>query len=358
MIENAMVPSDMYFESVVQPEHEGMLLLDSLCARFTYHSREDWISKLTSGLVSINGDVANLETVAHRNDKVVYHVENYTEPDVPTNYDVVFEDEEFMVIAKPAGVPVHHTGRIFYNTFTSIVRRGTDYETATPMHRLDRDTGGLMLFAKYAESAARFQKNLERIMLRKFYMAVVRGSFPEGEAAVQAFNPAVAKCCLMLPDGRVDCNMPLREDPEDRIRLRMHYFEDGKSCRTVFRKVGEATFATADGTREVCSIVEAELLTGRKHQIRAHLAELGFPILGDRLYSFDGKYYEKMTAGRTRGMLDQENSLTEEDFAVLGGHSHMLYAYKAEIQLPYWRESRTFTSENYPAEMAEIILKG
>lgn len=337
-----MVPSDMYFESVVQPEHEGWLLLDSLCARFTYHSKMDWADKLARGLVSINGIEANASTVVHRNDKVVYHVENYTEPDVPTDFEVIFEDEEFMLVAKPAGIPVHHTGRIFYNTFTAVVRRGTDYETATPMHRLDRDTGGIMLFAKYAETAARFQKNLDRILLKKFYMAVVRGNFPE---------------------GTVDCQMALREDPKDRLRLRMHHFEDGKSCHTIFRKVAFGTRQSVneagETSEEPYTVVEAELITGRKHQIRAHLAELGYPILGDRLYSFDGRYYEKMSNAvadaRARGELSLEDSLTDNDFAVLGAKSQMLYAYKAEIQLPYWKESRTFESRNFPKEMTALV---
>lgn len=347
------VPSDMYFESVVQPEHEGWLLLKSLCARFTYHSEMDWVDKLARGLVTINGVVANTATVAHKNDKVVYHVENYTEPEVPTNYDIIFEDDEFMLVAKPAGVPVHHTGRIFYNTFTSIVRRGTDYETATPMHRLDRDTGGLMLFAKYAESAARFQKNLERILLRKFYMAVVRGNF-----LMAVPDCAGASFVSLGKDDAgefLDCKMPLREDPADNIRLRMHFFEDGKECHTRFRVLKQGLLPNG----EKYSVVEAELLTGRKHQIRAHLSELGFPILGDRLYSFGGKYYEKMTdkvaEARAKGQLSQEDALTEEDYVVLGGRSHMLYAYKAEIQLPYWRESRTFSCGEFPEDMGKLV---
>ena len=337
-------PSDMYFESVVQPEHEGWLLLDSLSKRFTYHSRELWGQKLADGFVSINGELANLNTVAHRGDKVVYHVANYSEPEVPTDFKVIFEDDEFMLVAKPAGVPVHHTGHIFYNTFTAIVRRGTDYETATPMHRLDRDTGGLMLFAKYAESAARFQKNLDRILLKKFYMAVVRGDFPQD----------------------VDCQMPLREDPADRLRLRMHHFEDGKPCHTHFRKVGGGVLPHPVGDDTRYSVVEAELLTGRKHQIRAHVAELGHPILGDRLYSFDGIYYEKMSRFWSRESTAQADSnvvdnseigLSAEDLAALGGKSQMLYAYKVEIQLPYWRESRVFECAEYPEDMAELVRK-
>ena len=292
----------------------------------------------------MNGETATLETVAHRGDKVVYHVTNYTEPEVPTDFKVVFEDDEFMLVAKPAGVPVHHTGHIFYNTFTAIVRRGTDCETATPMHRLDRDTGGLMLFAKYAESAARFQKNLDRILLKKFYMAVVRGDF-----AVEG-----------TPAGEpVDCTMPLREDPADRLRLRMHHFEDGKPCHTRFRKVGVGELSQPVGGETKYSVVEAELLTGRKHQIRAHLAELGYPILGDRLYSFDGIYYEKMSRSWSRdpSIDNSEEGLSAEDLKALGGKSQMLYAYKVEIQLPYWKESRVFDSQDYPADMAELVKR-
>ncbi len=332
-----MVPSDMFFESVVQPEHEGALLLDSLCKRFTYHSREDWMQKLQGGFVAVNGETANLETVVHRSDKVIYHVINYTEPEVPTDYKVIFEDDEFMLVAKPAGVPVHHTGHIFYNTFTAILRRGTGYETLTPMHRLDRDTGGIMLFAKYAESAARFQKNLDRILLKKFYVAVVRGGFAQ----------------------EVDCEMPLREDPADRLRLRMHHFADGKPCHTRFKKLGGGDLLLPVGGETRFSVVEAELLTGRKHQIRAHLAELGFPILGDRLYSFDGIYYEKMSRSWSRdaSVENSEAGLSAEDLSALGGKSQMLYAYKVEIQLPYWSKSRVFECRDFPEDMKRLVEK-
>ncbi|WP_407449252.1 pseudouridine synthase [Fibrobacter sp.] len=325
-------PKDMFFESDVRPEQNGRLLLDSLSERFTYHSREEWSEKISRGLVTINGNPATLETLGYRGDKVIYHVENYSEPDVPTHYETLFEDEEFLLVAKPAGVPVHHTGRIFYNTFTAIIRRGFDCETATPMHRLDRDTGGIMLFAKSADTASRFQKHLDRILLRKFYLAVVPGEFPEGE---------------------VRCDLPLSENPSAPIRIKMYHTPGGKPCSTVFRRLavspGAAPKSVSSETavENSCrSLVECELLTGRKHQIRAHLAELGFPIVGDRLYSFDGKFYQKMSGG---------GSLSEEDFDLLGARHQMLYAYKVQLQLPYWDEPRVFMDFHFPEDMATAL---
>ena len=320
-------PRDMFFESEVRPEQNGRLLLDSLAERFTYHRREEWSEKISRGLVTINGKLATLETLGYRGDKVVYHVENYSEPEVPTHYSTLFEDEEFLLVAKPAGVPVHHTGRIFYNTFTAIIRRGFDCETATPMHRLDRDTGGIMLFAKNADTALRFQKHLDRILLRKFYLAVVPGEFPEGE---------------------VRCDLPLTENPAAPIRIKMYHDPAGKPCTTVFRRLallpGTAAESAAEGACR--SVVECELVTGRKHQIRAHLSELGFPIVGDRLYSHNGKFYQKMSGG---------GSLSEEDFATLGSHHQMLYAYKVQLQLPYWNAPQVFSDFSFDEEMAAAL---
>ncbi len=314
----------MLFESAVQPEHHGKFLLESLTARFTYHSREEWISKIEGGFVSLNGRTASLESVVSRGDKVVYRVENYSEPEVPTHFETVFEDDEFLLLGKPAGVPVHHTGKIFYNTFTAIVRRAFDNEELMPLHRIDRDTSGLLLFAKNRDTASRFQKHLDRILLKKTYLAVVPGAFPE----------------------EVRCEIALAEKRESAIKLKMYPSENGKPCLTLFRRkcLFEDKLGNLCGT---FSLVEAELVTGRKHQIRAHLAALGFPIVGDRLYSRDGVYYLKML----------ETPLTETDIQNLGSAVQMLHAYRFLIQLPYWKEARLFESREFSPEMKKILMR-
>lgn len=306
---NEVAPSEMFFESVVRPEFEGKPLILALSERFTYHSAEEWRQKILEGGVLLNGELPRELSAVHRGDKIRYRVRGYREPEVDTSFKTVFEDDEFLLVEKPAGIPIHHTGRIFFNTFTGVLRRTFGNEELTPMHRLDRDTGGLMLFAKTSDTAARFQRHLERILLRKFYLAVVPGEFPES----------------------LDCNIPLSEKANAAIRSQMFPNPEGKVCRTLFRrlKVFEATFGRNSGK---FSLVEAELLTGRKHQIRAHLAALGFPILGDRLYSHEGCYYLKLAKG----------PLTAEDYAMLGAKFQMLFAYKVVLELPYWDEPRTF----------------
>lgn len=317
------VPKTLFFESVVRNEQRGKSLPEALAERFTYHSAEDWKEKIGQGLLTLNGIPATSGMVVQPKDKIVYRVENYSEPEVPTDFDVLYEDEFFLIVSKPAGIPVHHTGRIFYNTFTGLLRRHFQNEELSPMHRLDRDTGGIMIFAKDRDTAKRFEKSLDSILLRKIYLAFVRGEFPDGE---------------------ILCEQALAEDPQSDIRIRMFPKEDGKPCKTLFRRVATVSEGCSGGT---CSLVGAELFTGRKHQIRAHLSFLGYPVVGDKIYSFDGKFYKKMTGGEP---------LRDADFEILGAHTQMLFAAFAQIRIP-GEEPRWFAAPRMPPEMAAMAEK-
>lgn len=311
----------MRFESIVRPDHKGLSLVQCLCARFTYHAPEEWTAHLAAGRVTLNDAVATGAELVRPGDRVVYAVEGYTEPEVPTHFERIWEDDEFLLVGKPAGAPIHSTGRIFYNTFTSVLRRAFANEELQPMHRLDRDTSGIMLFAKTHDTAARFQKNLDRMLLRKIYRVVVTGEFPADETV---------------------CELALRESPDSVIRDQMLHFADGKACKTIFRRL-----AVIQGVSGPLSVLDAELITGRKHQIRAHLHALGFPVLGDRIYSHDGMYYLKMVQG----------PLCDEDYAVLGAHHQMLHAHRVELRLPYEKEPRWYESRCYTEEMAALLAR-
>lgn len=317
------VPKTLFFESVVRNEERGKTLLEMLSARFTYHPSAEWERKIRDGFVSLNGNAGNPSDVLRAKDRIVYRVENYSEPEVPTDFDTLYSDDGFLVLSKPAGIPVHHTGRIFYNTFTGVVRRAFRNEEISPMHRLDRDTGGIMIFARDRDTAKRFEKSLDRILLRKIYVAVVRGEFPDGE---------------------IVCEKALRENPQSDIRIRMFPDDGGKPCKTVFRRIG---VLQPDSDGNVFSIVSAELFTGRKHQIRAHLSHLGYPVVGDKLYFREGEFYKK---------LSERHFLDEADYRVLGARMQMLFAYSAKVKIP-GKESVWMTAPRLSPEMEALVRK-
>jgi len=332
---DAIAPDEMRFESEVRSEQRNLSLADALARRFTYHAREEWRARILAGDVLCNGELASPDLLVNTGDQVTYIVRNYSEPSVPTHYEILYEDEEFMVVGKPAGVPVHHTGSIFWNTFASILRRATGYAELIPMHRLDRDTSGVMLFAKSQDTSKRYQKSLHHIVLRKIYLAVVAGNFPNGD------DQALSGAGVEWDEGRWKVTIPLRELQGHEIRTQMlPDFEAGKQCLTFFRRV---MCALPENIARPVSLVECELGTGRKHQIRAHLAVLGYPILGDPIYSHGGQYYLKRC----------HTPLDDADYQVLGAHTQMLHAWKLELQLPGMREPRIFESRIFTKEMAD-----
>lgn len=325
----------MRFSSVISANHHGWRLGDLLPQHFTYHSAERWDELLAAQCVWLNDAPATAQSVVHRGDTLVYIAQNYTEPPVCTDFELIYEDEDFVVVGKPADVPVHKTGRIFWNTFTAILRRSLQEPELVPLHRLDRDTSGIMLYARSADSAKRFQRFLPQFMLRKIYVAVV-----------DLATPAQAEFWAQYVDQELRMDAPLTEISGGEIRLKMGVdAQAGKPSTTLFRFLGAQNYTPPRGVARRVGVVQAELLTGRKHQIRAHLAHLGTPIVGDPIYSCGGKYYlQRLHA-----------PWTPADIAILGSPTQMLHAQQLLLHLPAWNEPRWLQAHTYSATMAPIM---
>lgn len=272
---------------------EGQALLELLARRFPYHGQARWAELIAEGRLRLNGVPGYAEQVLQCGDQLTYTIPDHQEPEVPQQIELVYETPDFLLVGKPAGTPLHRTGQIVVNTFVNQLRHRFG-EDVHPLHRLDQETSGLLLCARNAEVNRRYQPLRDELLDGKFYLALVKGSFPDGETL---------------------CEQPLATLPESEVRCRMWPVADGKPCRTHFQKVAEV-----DGL----SLVLAELLTGRRHQIRAHLAALGTPLLADKIYDYDGRYFLKRL----------ETPLTEDDFQQLGAHTHCLHAWAVHLNLP------------------------
>jgi len=249
-------------------DEAGRPLPDYLAGRFTYRSKKEWQRELADGRLLLNGKVAAPDTILAAEDLLVYRMAELPEPPVDFNYRILHEDADLLVIDKPAPLPCHPGGRFFRHTLWARIRETHGPETPVFVHRLDRETSGVVVLAKSREAARRCQEQFAGQLVEKVYLVLVEGEFLAGETTAAGW---------------------LAPDQESVIRKKVCYLPEGssvpakaQSCRTTFRLLSQ---------KNGLSLVEARPQSGRCHQIRATLCSLGFPVVGDKLYGVDEELF-------------------------------------------------------------------
>ncbi|HWN67537.1 MAG TPA: RluA family pseudouridine synthase [Haliangium sp.] len=209
-------------------------------------------------------------------DEIVMRRQAQPEPPCPRTFEVLYEDAHMMVIDKPAGLPVHASARFYFNTLTRVLEERFPGQGLQICHRLDRETSGVLVVARGKQAAARLKGAFEGKRARKTYLAVVWGDPPWPDGAWHTAGEAGAAGDGHAPDHDIDLPLGLVRDPGARIDIRMEARPDGLPSLTRVRVLERRGHA---------ALVRCSPVTGRQHQIRAHLAACGHPIVGDKLYA-------------------------------------------------------------------------
>ena len=243
-------------------EESGQRLDKYLAEKMTDLSRSRIKELVQAGEVLVNGKKSKVSYKVQKGDLIqvtVLPLEPLALEAENIPLDIVYEDEDVIVVNKPQGMVVHpavgHPSHTLVNALLYHTRDLADSpEGFRPgiVHRIDKDTSGLLMVAKNAAARESLEKQLATKSNKRQYLAIVHGNFAEEEGTIDA---------------------PIGRNPKD--RKQMAVVEKGKSAVTHFKVLEQY---------QGYSLVECQLETGRTHQIRVHMAYIGHPLAGDPLY--------------------------------------------------------------------------
>ena len=298
----------------VPPECEGWRLDHFLKQRIRRLSRTK-IKAIIETQVRLTGGRAPRPAMSvHVGDTIHIDRPAPIEPEVPREFAILASDEHFMAIDKPAGLPMHTTAKFWKNTLVALLRERFPEERLQICHRIDRETSGVLLIARTAQAASFLKRAFAARTVKKIYFALVHGVPAE-------------------PTGIIDAPMRLLDS---RTHIKMGVTDDGLPAITRFRV--DRTFAHH-------ALVEAAPETGRQHQIRVHLAHIGHPIVGDKLY-----------AGSEQAFMDYcDSGLTPELLDLFDGlPRHALHAGRLTFPHPMTGEPITVESP-LPSDLVQYM---
>lgn len=237
-------------------------------------------AKFRPGGVQKNGQQCRVTETAYPGDQITVcletnnidsaQLESAPAPQLLPELEILYEDQDILAVNKPAGLVTHPSGSHYSDSLSNQVAayfRSKDEPTKVrSIGRLDKETSGILLFARNQTAAARLQKQRENGISEKTYLAAVSGSMLEDT------------------DGTFHAiTTPLAPDPDNRLKMVISpgsSLPGSKPAVTLYSVLK----STAPGSRISASLVMLRLKTGRTHQIRVHMASLGHPLLGDSLY--------------------------------------------------------------------------
>jgi 23S rRNA pseudouridine1911/1915/1917 synthase len=243
----------------------GATVLEHLARRYPRASAEAWAARIAGGEVALDDARAAPDARLRSGQVLAWHRPPWDEPDVDTGFTVLLEDASVLAVAKPRGLPTLPGGGFLEHTLLAVVR--ATFPGVSPMHRLGRETSGIVLFARTPAAGEALQRAWRRHAIRKRYRGLGSG--------------------LAGPDV-LEITAPIGPVPHPWLGTVHAASATGRPSRSVARVLERRPGST---------LFAVDIDTGRPHQIRIHLAFVGHPLVGDPLYGPGGAPYPEALPG-------------------------------------------------------------
>lgn len=248
--------------------------------------------------IKLNGKVSNVRDIANIGDIIEIDLD-FDEDNsniVPTkmNLDILYEDDSILILNKPPFTPIHPSCDHYEDSLSNGVRYYFDHiglkRKIRPVNRLDKDTSGIVIFAKNDYSQECLVRQMKQNIFKKYYFAIVTGDMSA------------------LSEGTIDAPIARKENS---IIERCVDFDNGDRAVTHYKFIKKI--------EPNSSLIECKLETGRTHQIRVHLAYIGFPIFGDTLYGTKSEFINRQALHAYK--IEFNNPITKKHQEIINWNS-------------------------------------
>ncbi len=235
------------------PEGRWQNALDFLCSHFPEVDEQTWLGRFSKQEIrTAEGEILTPSSTVKRGMCLYYYREVENETSIPFQETLLFQNEDLLVVDKPHFLPVTPGGNYLKETLLVRLKNSTGIDFLTPLHRLDRETAGVILFSCNPRTRGRYQALFQQNCMEKTYHAIA------------AFLP----------------NLPSPYLKRSRLEESSQFFV----MREVDGEANSETLISVIERRGDHALYRLQPKTGKKHQLRVHLASLGAPILNDRFY--------------------------------------------------------------------------
>ena len=339
------------------------LRICTLLKEFPARNREYYESAFDNGKLRVeNLKGVTKETLLPAGARMRHLIHRH-EPAVPDDpVEIIFSDDDYVVVKKPAGMPVHVSGQYRKNTVLGILQAmHSELLPLLPVHRLDKPVSGVLLFARNPQTADKLRLAINGGETEKIYVARVLGCFEQLEMMVDAplaWDPKENKAFVgtgmdvLVEEDTIE--IPDKKQKRRKKNKSVEIEGTNRGTHRVYRVSKTRVRLLFVAEDKETSVVECQPLTDRTHQIRAHLSHIGHPIANDALYGGWESGHKSVRMLSTGRQLDGPASIDDHVKIVYGNiYKHMVPEDHRDAVCPH---CPFYMPKNYPLDLSPLWL--